>query len=314
MCVEAEFGSATVASPNGEHSLDRREPRVANVAPPIGRVSSTSVPPLLGDASVFVVSALGLSVVHSGARHSLHSIIDVTQQEGSTKMDILRELLGERMRFELWKLRDALLDHLYGRVHRHNIFDRIYQRNLWGDTESRSGGGSSIAMTENIRRELPILFHRFGVRTVLDAPCGDFAWMREIVGEIDSYVGMDIVQDLIARNSDHYVTPRVKFLCGDITSDPLPRADLIICRDCFIHLPTRMIVSALKNFRASGARLLLLTNSPSVKYHDIPIGSFRPIDFTRRPFSFPEPEYTMCEDASRTHLLCMWRLETLPWS
>jgi len=49
------------------------------------------------------------------------------------------------------------------------------------------------------------------------------------------------------------------------TQAPAPGADPVLCRDCFIHLPTRLIRAALRNFRATGARYLLLTNDRNAR-------------------------------------------------
>ena len=124
---------------------------------------------------------------------------------------------------------------------------------------------------------------------------------------------MDIVPDLIAANTARFAADRVSFACADIAADPLPSADLVLCRDCFIHLPTRLIVSALRNFRATGARYLLLTNSATGEpYRDIPVGSFRPIDFRQAPFMFPEPLLTLSENSDGSRALCLWNLQELP--
>src|SRR4029077_7259276 len=57
------------------------------------------------------------------------------------------------------------------------IFADIYHGNLWGEPESVSGPGSSLAETAALRRELPDLLAALGVRTLLDAPCGDCHWI-----------------------------------------------------------------------------------------------------------------------------------------
>ena len=204
-------------------------------------------------------------------------------------------------------------DTLWRRTHRHDVFHRIYSRNLWGDSESVSGRGSATAATIALRQQLPSMLRDLNVRTVLDAPCGDFAWARDIAETLDRYVGVDIVSDLVARNAERYGSDRVSFLCADVSADPLPAADLILCRDCFIHLPTRMIRASLRNFRASGARYLLLSNSPGAPaYHDIPLGSFRPVDLTRPPFSFPRPLRVIDESASGDRQMCLWEIGSLP--
>ncbi|EIJ81319.1 hypothetical protein PB1_00190 [Bacillus methanolicus PB1] len=67
-----------------------------------------------------------------------------------------------------------------------NIFSFIYNRNIWGSSESVSGPGSSIAQTKTIIQELPILIKKLQIRKILDAPCGDFNWMKEIQKNIET--------------------------------------------------------------------------------------------------------------------------------
>jgi hypothetical protein len=217
-----------------------------------------------------------------------------------------------RLRLQAWRFRDALQHRVRGRAHRRNIFERIYDQNLWGDPESTSGGGSGTAATDAIRRELPIVFEQYGITSLLDAPCGDFHWMKHVAGSLECYTGVDIVRDLVERNQRLYGTDRVRFACADIVVDPLPAADAVLCRDCFIHLPTRLIRGALANFRASGIRYLLLTNDRDIeRYHDIPIGSFRRVNFARPPFSFPPPLHVVNETRGGDRQLCLWTLESL---
>src|SRR5882762_6777664 len=52
-------------------------------------------------------------------------------------------------------------------------FSDIYKKGLWKHGESRSGAGSELEYTESLRFFLPIVFERFGIRTIVDAPCGD---------------------------------------------------------------------------------------------------------------------------------------------
>ena len=204
-------------------------------------------------------------------------------------------------------------DRVLRKRHRQTVFANTYTRNLWGDSESRSGPGSSLAATALLRRELPGLLKQLGGGTLLDAGCGDFVWIREAVAQIDRYIGIDIVPDLIKQNTALYGSERVQFLSLDITLDPLPHADIILCRDCLIHLPTRHIVSALRNFRATEARYLLLTNDSSAgEYHDIPVGSFRSIDFKRSPFCFPGPDLCLDEDCGGQRQLNVWAFARIP--
>ena len=211
----------------------------------------------------------------------------------------------DRLRGELWRARDRLAD-LLRSGHRRHVFTRIYKDNLWGSPDSRSGVGSTSDATAAVVESLPGLWKRYEVRSMVDAPCGDCSWMSRIAPALDSYVGIDIVPPLIEENQRRY--PRLRFRCADLTRDPLPAADAIHCRDCFQHLPTRLILSALRNFEASGARWLLLTTNADVQaYEDVVIGGFRPINFLLPPFNFPPPVAEIPEDqVGRT--LGLWDL------
>jgi SAM-dependent methyltransferase len=116
------------------------------------------------------------------------------------------------------------------------IFSDIYHTNAWQDPESVSGRGSTLARTKVIMSQLPTLLQELGAETLLDAACGDFNWMRHTeLGGIN-YVGVDVVPDLIIRNRQLYEGPSRRFVVLDITRDKLPDADVILCRDCLIHL------------------------------------------------------------------------------
>lgn len=170
-------------------------------------------------------------------------------------------------------------------------FTRIYNDNYWLDKESRSGTGSSLSSTENIRNHLPKIFDKFKIKKVFDAPCGDFNWMYHVIkhSEID-YCGSDIVEDLIILNKSKYENHRIKFKKLDIRTDKLPNSDLMICRDCLFHFSFDDINLFLKNFLSSDIKYILLTINPtkeeSFKNKDIITGDFRLINFFLEPFNF----------------------------
>ncbi|MGH8131319.1 MAG: class I SAM-dependent methyltransferase [Steroidobacteraceae bacterium] len=169
-----------------------------------------------------------------------------------------------------------------------SVFDGIYHSNHWGGDESRSGTGSSLAQTRVVRQVLPELLSELGCRSMLDAPCGDFNWLSQVPLDVE-YFGYDIVGRAIASNTQRYGSDRVRFVRGDITSSRLPRVDLILCRDCLVHLSYSDAFLALRNFLRSGARYLLTTTFPGRANRDIVTGAWRPLDLERPPFKFPKP-------------------------
>lgn len=192
------------------------------------------------------------------------------------------------------------------------IFTEIYRSNAWGNEESVSGRGSILARTTVVRAELPGLLAGVGARSLLDAPCGDFNWMRHVdLGGVE-YVGADVVPELVERNRAMYGGEGRLFVTLDIVRDELPRADVALCRDCLIHLSFRDARAAIANFKRSGAGFLLTTTHPNVKKNrDIVSGGWRSVNLQLPPFSFPEPLRLLVEDAEGGKCLGMWRLEEL---
>jgi hypothetical protein len=130
-----------------------------------------------------------------------------------------------------------------------------------------------------------------GIRTILDAPCGDYGWFRQIARDLDvTYIGGDIVGELIATHQLEFGSARTRFEVIDITSDMLPTVDLWLCRDCLFHFSNADTFSTMDNFLRSEIPLLLTTTHPECEQNtDIPTGSFRLLNLEIPPFSFPEP-------------------------
>jgi hypothetical protein len=141
------------------------------------------------------------------------------------------------------------------------VFTSVYQENRWGGDSSVSGPGSSLEQTSVIRENIIELLNKYNIKTIVDAPCGDFFWMKEVlrrnINYIDSYTGIDIVEDLIRNNKRKYGSEKIFFIKSDLTKDLVPKADLILCRDCFLHLSYKNICKILNNFKLSGADYLL---------------------------------------------------------
>ncbi len=199
-----------------------------------------------------------------------------------------------------------------------SVFDYYFRHNLFGDAESLSGTGSSVTATATIRAALAEIIAELEPSTLLDVPCGDFNWAKEIDFRGCKYVGADIVEGLIEQNQAQYGRDDRTFLVLDILKDAIPEADLILCRDLLIHFPNDDVVKALTAMKRSGATYLLTTTfSGEKKNRDIPLGSFRPLNLTLPPFSLPAPMKTIPDEdyvKFRGKALCLWRISDLPAS
>src|SRR5262249_13575370 len=141
---------------------------------------------------------------------------------------------------------------------------------------------------------------------------GDFNWMQHLELNLDKYIGADIVPDLIERNREIFSEGGRDFVVLDITKDKIPTVDLILCRDCLIHLPIRYIADAIANFKKSRSKYLLTTTYTLTRQNqDILTGDARFINLQIEPFNLPEPLELIIEESEHGKSLALWRIEDL---
>jgi hypothetical protein len=173
--------------------------------------------------------------------------------------------------------------------HSKAVFGDIYEENLWNDPESRSGSGSSMQQTAEIRIRIPELLHELNARSMFDAPCGDFYWMKAVDLDNVDYIGGDIVESLAIDLNKKFGSPKRRFVSVDITKGALPDVDVMLCRDCLVHLPYEHISAFISNLQKSNIKYLLTTTFPGRQNVNIKMGNWRPLDLQRAPFHFPPP-------------------------
>jgi hypothetical protein len=173
-------------------------------------------------------------------------------------------------------------------------FTKIYTDNLWASAESKSGSGSELQNTEVLRKELSILFKKYEITSVLDIPCGDFNWMKEVDLSEINYLGADIVEELIQSNNTKY--PNKSFTVLNLIEDELPKADLVFVRDCLGHLSNENVLKALENIKRSGSKYLLATSFTKWSQNpDIIDGGWKCINLMIAPF-YMNPVYLINEN------------------
>jgi hypothetical protein len=197
------------------------------------------------------------------------------------------------------------------------VFTEIYGTNGWSGSESVSGTGSSLDETEVIRSFLPQIVQQLRIATLLDIPCGDFHWMRHVDLASVHYTGADVVDILVEENRRRFSDDMRMFLTLDLTKDSLPKADMILCRDCLFHLSFKDISRAIANIQASGAHFILTTTNPMLERNiDIVTGEWRRLNLQASPFSFPKPIQLIKEgrggDHNQDKALGLWRINDLP--
>lgn len=185
---------------------------------------------------------------------------------------------------------------------RNKLFSEVYRQNLWRSAESVSGQGSAVWICEPLITQLPLLLQKYDIGSMLDIPCGDFNWMQHVrFPDGFTYIGGDIVPDMVADNNGRYRNDCLDFRVLDVVDDSLPSVDLIFIRDLFIHLTLSVCRRSIENIAMSDFEYAMFTHDPlSSRYP--PTGNieldrakhganyeFRPVSMRLPPFNFPAP-------------------------
>lgn len=174
----------------------------------------------------------------------------------------------------------------------------VFENKSWAGRRNgpRSGPGSTLAATAALRAALPRIFVEYKVGTFLDAPCGDWTWMQQVDLNGIHYIGGDISTEVVTEVKDMHAAPGREFIHLDITSDALPKVDLMMCRDCLFHLKWWLRWAFFENFVESEIPYLMTTmdyvpRNPRLQRN----GDFKKFNPCAAPFNFPDPIESVSE-------------------
>ena len=185
------------------------------------------------------------------------------------------------------------------------IFSKIYEKNYWGigekivDDSFYSGPGSHdssivepyISSVTTFIKSLPYS------PVVLDLGCGDFNVGSKIRPCCAHYIAGDIVDDLINFNKNKFKDLNVDFKVFNISTDEIPKVDIIFLRQVLQHLSNKEIKPVVSKLIESCKFLILTEHIPNNK--SFPRNLDKPngpgvrlkmgsgVDLTAPPFSMP---------------------------
>jgi hypothetical protein len=162
------------------------------------------------------------------------------------------------------------------------------------------GIGSTLKYTQNFRDQLSTILTEYHITSINDAGCGDMHWISLVNLQGIEYKPFDII-------------PKNDSVCVmDITSQKMPYADLILCRDVIWHLSNDRIKNMLSLFKSSKAKYLLmnfvLSDEPNI---DLVGKSFRRINMLTDPFNLVEPLKIFCENIPDKRYVGLWDLSKI---
>lgn len=222
------------------------------------------------------------------------------------------------------------------------IFTNIYTKNTWNSKESSSGTGSTLESTYKIRRVIPKLINEYKIGIFIDCPCGDLNWLSHIFDDINIYIGIDIVQEIIKKNKKKYedklfFTGNILNDDDDITQEIIqdPKQflqnhtrynkkfiqdtnSILFCRDLLVHFSYEDIIKFFNKIRNSKIDYILTTTFLNRKFRNISTGGWRPISLFEEPFAFPKPLHIINEECHEHYpifidkSLVLWKIKHIP--
>ncbi|NBB23596.1 hypothetical protein GVM20_00470 [Porphyrobacter sp. SLTP] len=166
-----------------------------------------------------------------------------------------------------------------------SIFQNIYEKNSW---TNGSGPGSISQLNLELFDFIENLRKTEDLKSMVDLGCGDFQLFRKFeFNQNFSYIGYDVVSDLIEKNNKTFSSNFMKFCIMPSDLADIPETDLVVIKDVLIHLDNATSKKII-NRSIEISKFIIFVNNISkgaTDYNmDIGIGEFRPVDVSLWPF------------------------------
>ena len=161
----------------------------------------------------------------------------------------------------------------FSKMKQYEIFREIYLKKLWSpesiksDHKFYSGVGSYFPefVDKYIDEIEKFLLSLPKKPNVVDLGCGDFVIGSKIRKLCNSYIAVDIFDELINYNKKKYKDLNVDFRVLDITCDELPVGDVCFVRQVLQHLSNESILNFVKAIKNKYKYLIITEHFPSSK-------------------------------------------------
>src|SRR5579871_6000755 len=165
-------------------------------------------------------------------------------------------LRNKSQRFQKWansSWKQLLTKACLKKLKHAEVFSAIYKENVWGKTEGQmfySGTGSDEEYAVKYAQIISEFIKQNNITSVVDLGCGDFRVGKKIIQLSPlKYTGIDVVQDVVDYNNANFKSEDVNFLCKNIVSDKIPKAELCLIRQVLQHLSNNDIKKILRKCR-----------------------------------------------------------------
>jgi len=191
-------------------------------------------------------------------------------------------------------------------------FETIYHENLWHNKESISGDGATLKCSEPYLLFLTEFVKEHNIKKIMDIGCGDFNLMKNFDLSGISYLGIDIIKDLIDRNGARYTKDNIKFKHLAIHECSFKEEfDLILCKDLLQHWSnesTNKFFNIIKNYKYCLLTNDFMNNDYFNKNYNVNIldSEYTIVDLSRDPYNIPGKyvfEWEACNVVKKSFLI-----------
>ena len=116
-----------------------------------------------------------------------------------------------------------------------------------GDQAYYSGEGShKNEYVEPYSQMIQKFIEEKNISKIVDLGCGDYNVASHWISPKITYIGIDIVQEMVDHHNLKYGNDRISFQCLDIVEDELPDGELCLIRQVLQHMSNEEVAAVLK--------------------------------------------------------------------
>ena len=187
------------------------------------------------------------------------------------------------------------------------VFTEIYQTNKWGGSEGEFCSGLGSTDEQIVSPYVSMVSEKaysegFLGLTFVDLGCGDFRVGKQLLPLCSSYLGVDLVKQLICRNQEQYGNETTRFMHLNIVNDTLPEGDVCFVRQVFQHLSNQQINAVLPKLKMYKWVFItehyptdndtITPNKDKVHGCDIRVCYNSGVYFSKPPFELPKQQFS----------------------
>ena len=200
-----------------------------------------------------------------------------TSKADPANIDLIARLLARDYSARIASIESAANNHSH-------VFNQVYENKVWG---VRSGGGSRPEVVSEYVQFLQTFLKKNKIRSVVDFGCGYWEFNELINWNGAKYIGLDVVEKVIEDNRKNHSAPNRIFEVFNPRNPKIPKCDLILIKDVFIHWRNAEILEFFKS--PLDCKFILATNDrprPGSKANEdiAAAGQYHPVKLSEKPF------------------------------